>query len=62
MTLQNLYRLAYVAEDRHVEYNEKAQSVLQSNGQLLAHAPHALATMVGAALAGQTGFRQVRVT
>lgn len=61
VTLQNLYRLAYFAEDRHEKYGEKAKGILRASGTLLEHAPHALGGMVGALLAGQKGFRQVRI-
>ena len=61
ITLYNLHRLAHIAEDRHSEYQAKAESILRSNSQLLEHAPFALATMVGAALTAQRGYRQVRV-
>lgn len=62
ITLYNLNRLAHFAEDRHVEYQAKAQSILRSNSQLLEHAPFALATMVSAALIAERGYRQFIVS
>ena len=62
VTLHNLQRLAHFAEDRHVEYQAKAQSILQANSQLLAQAPFALATMVSAAMLGEQGYKQVRAS
>lgn len=62
VTLSNLQRLAHFAEDRHAAYTEKAQSIVSSNGQLLTKAPHALASMVAAALMAGRGYRQVRLT
>ncbi|KAI0634762.1 hypothetical protein C8Q77DRAFT_1103957 [Trametes polyzona] len=58
ITLSNLQRLAHFAEDRHMEYNEKAKSVLASNGQLLSRAPFALASMVSAAMMAEKGYMQ----
>ncbi|KAI0707578.1 hypothetical protein C8T65DRAFT_740356 [Cerioporus squamosus] len=58
ITLFNLQRLAHFAEDKHTEYNEKAQSIIASNGQLLKQAPYALATMVSAALMADKGYMQ----
>ncbi|KAI0360365.1 hypothetical protein OH77DRAFT_1393719 [Trametes cingulata] len=58
ITLSNLQRLAHFAEDRHAAYNEKAKSVLGSNGQLLTRAPYALASMVGAAMSADKGYMQ----
>ena len=59
ITLYNLNRLSHFAEDRHAEYQEKAQSILRSNSQLLEHAPFALATMVSAAMVAERGYKQV---
>lgn len=61
VTLHNLQRLAHLAEDRHVEYQGKAQSILQSNSQLLGQAPFALATMVSAAVLAERGYKQVGI-
>ncbi|RDX46148.1 hypothetical protein OH76DRAFT_1407279 [Lentinus brumalis] len=58
VSLSNLQRLAHFAEDKHAEYNEKAQSIIASNGQLLKQAPFALATMVSAALMADNGYMQ----
>ncbi|KAI0777401.1 hypothetical protein BD413DRAFT_609765 [Trametes elegans] len=58
ITLSNLQRLAHFAEDRHAAYTEKAKSVLDSNGQLLSRVPHALASMVSAAMAASKGYMQ----
>ncbi|PSS29549.1 hypothetical protein PHLCEN_2v2961 [Hermanssonia centrifuga] len=58
VTLHNLYRLAHFAEDRHAEYGANAESILRTNSQLLNHAPFALATMVGAAMSANKGYRQ----
>ncbi|KAI0674624.1 hypothetical protein C8Q78DRAFT_1067592 [Trametes maxima] len=58
VTLSNLQRLAHFAEDKHVTYTEKAKSIISSNGQLLSHAPHALASMVGAAMSAERGYMQ----
>ena len=60
VTLYNLQRLSHFAEDRHAEYQSKAQSILRSNSQLLEQAPFALATMVSAGMVGDSGYRQVR--
>ncbi len=60
ITLSNLQRLAHFAEDKHAAYEEKADSILASNGQLLKQAPHALASMVSAALMADKGYMQVR--
>lgn len=62
MTLSNLYRLAHVAEDKHELYTSRASSILQSNAHLLTQAPHALASMVSAAMCGSRGYRQFIVT
>ncbi|GBE89148.1 hypothetical protein BKA93DRAFT_862980 [Sparassis latifolia] len=59
ITLSNLHRLAHFAEDRHAEYQEKAQSILTSNGQILAAAPFALAAMVSTALMAERGYKQL---
>jgi uncharacterized protein YyaL (SSP411 family) len=59
ITLYNLNRLSHFAEDRHSDYQAKAQSILRSNSQLLEHAPYALATMVSAAMVAQRGYKQV---
>ncbi|KAJ3014701.1 hypothetical protein NUW54_g1237 [Trametes sanguinea] len=59
VTLSNLQRLAHFAEDKHADYNEKAKSVLASNGQLLSRAPYAYASMVSAALLAEKGYMQV---
>ncbi|KAI0747133.1 hypothetical protein C8Q80DRAFT_1179544 [Daedaleopsis nitida] len=59
VTLSNLQRLAHFAEDRHATYNEKAQSIVVSNGQLLKKAPHALASMVAAGLMADKGYMQL---
>lgn len=59
ITLYNLQRLEHFAEDRHAEYQDKAQSILKSNSQLLEQAPFALGTMVSAGLIGESGYRQV---
>ena len=61
ITLSNLQRLAHFAEDKHAEYDKKAQSILASNGQLLKQAPSALASMVSAALMADRGYMQVRL-
>ena len=61
VTLYNLNRLSHFAEDRHEDYQAKAQSVLRSNAQLLEHAPFALATMVSAVMVAQRGYKQVRI-
>ncbi|KAI0336630.1 hypothetical protein GY45DRAFT_1315214 [Cubamyces sp. BRFM 1775] len=58
ITLSNLQRLAHFAEDRHAAYNEKAKSILASNGQLLSQAPFALASMVSAAMMADKGYMQ----
>ncbi|OBZ77660.1 Spermatogenesis-associated protein 20 [Grifola frondosa] len=58
VTLANLQRLAHITEDRYTEYEEKVQSVLAVNAQLLREAPFALATMVSAALAAHDGYKQ----
>ncbi|KAI0694518.1 hypothetical protein BC835DRAFT_1406417 [Cytidiella melzeri] len=58
VTIYNLQRLAHFAEDRHVEYREKAESILRSNSQLLDQAPFALATMVSGAMLSENGYRQ----
>ncbi|KAI8968808.1 hypothetical protein BD414DRAFT_582030 [Trametes punicea] len=58
VTLSNLQRLAHFAEDNHAAYNEKAKSVLASNGQLLSRAPYALASMVSAAMMADKGYMQ----
>ena len=60
MTLYNLQRLSHFAEDRQAEYQSKAQSILQSNSQLLEQAPFALATMVSAGMVADGGYKQVR--
>lgn len=61
VTLSNLQRLAHFAEDRHNEYQEKVNSILASNAQLLGAAPYALATMLGAAMLGRKGYKQVGI-
>ncbi|KAI0646619.1 hypothetical protein C8Q79DRAFT_963600 [Trametes meyenii] len=58
VTLSNLQRLAHFAEDNHVTYTEKAKSIISSNGQLLSHAPHALASMVGATMSAERRYMQ----
>ncbi|PIL27795.1 hypothetical protein GSI_10948 [Ganoderma sinense ZZ0214-1] len=58
VTLSNLQRLAHFAEDQHTAFNDKARSILASNGQLLKQAPHAMGTMVGNALMGERGYKQ----
>ena len=62
VTLSNLQRLAHFAEDSHAAYNDKAKSILASNGQLLKQASHAMGTLVGNALMGGMGYKQVRPT
>ncbi|CDO71167.1 hypothetical protein BN946_scf184845.g37 [Trametes cinnabarina] len=59
ITLSNLQRLAHFAEDKYADYNEKAKSILASNGQLLSRAPYALASMVSAALLADRGYMQL---
>lgn len=59
VTLSNLQRLAHFAEDHHTAFNDKAKSILASNGQLLKQAPHAMGTMVSNALMGEKGYKQV---
>ena len=62
ITLSNLQRLAHFAEDKYAAYNEKARSILSSNGQFMKQAPHALASMVSGALMAEKGYMQVRPT
>ncbi|GJE86611.1 thioredoxin domain-containing protein [Phanerochaete sordida] len=62
ISLYNLHRLAHIAEDRHAQYHERAAGVLRTHGQLLEHAPFALATMLSAALLAQRGLRQFVVS
>ncbi|KAF9809802.1 hypothetical protein IEO21_07245 [Rhodonia placenta] len=62
VTLSNLLRLAHFAEDRYKEYQEKANSVLAANAQLLGAAPFALATMVSAAMLTERGLKQFVLT
>ncbi|KAI0088897.1 hypothetical protein BDY19DRAFT_890358 [Irpex rosettiformis] len=62
VTLYNLQRLAHFAEDRHAEYQAKADSILRSNSQLLEHAPFALATTVSAGMVADSGYRQYIVS
>ncbi|KAH9932269.1 Six-hairpin glycosidase-like protein [Fomitopsis serialis] len=62
VTLSNLYRLTHIAEDYHTEFAKKASSVLQSNAQLLEHAPFALGAMLANAMVHERGYVQMIVT
>lgn len=62
VTLANLGRLAHVAEDARAEYEEKAESVLRANAQMLESTPGALGAMVGNALVRARGYVQMVVT
>ncbi|TFY61305.1 hypothetical protein EVJ58_g4591 [Rhodofomes roseus] len=62
VTLANLYRLSHIAEDHHAEFAKKAASVLQSNAQLLEHAPFALGSMLANAMVHERGYVQMIVT
>lgn len=59
VSIHNLRRLAHLAEDRFAEYESKRARALGAHGQLLASAPFALATMVGALVVGEYGAKQV---
>lgn len=62
VAVHNLQRLAHFAEDRHAEYQEKAKRTLFSQSQIIEHTPFMVATMVGAAVTAEKGYRQVRST